>query len=189
MLGIHEDGGIGVYWGGEKADRKFLEVTDSCFWLSDRFLYQQITAPGHIFTSPGLKMTSQIKVIPDYLKTQEICNEAMYIEWSSLAFVPGHFKTQKMCNEALRKNSSILLFVSEYFNTREMCDGIMCTMLWTFRTVLKHKERVLRGLRQIHRNWVMFLIILEPGRCVIKQWGDSPFLYSMFPIGLWQRGR
>ena len=42
-----------------------------------------------------------IREIPDHLKTQEMCDEAVCIESYPLEVVPDHFKTQEMCNEAV----------------------------------------------------------------------------------------
>ena len=41
-------------------------------------------------------MTSWIVTIPYHLKTQEICDEAVYTEPLSLAYVPDCFKTQNL---------------------------------------------------------------------------------------------
>ena len=38
-----------------------------------------------------------IKEIPDHLKTQEMCNEAVCMEPWSLKFVPDQYKAQEMC--------------------------------------------------------------------------------------------
>ena len=42
-----------------------------------------------------------IKEVPNYLKTQEMCNLAVRIEPCSLACVPDHFKTQEICTETV----------------------------------------------------------------------------------------
>ena len=49
-----------------------------------------------------------IREIPDHLKTQEICNEAVDIEPLSLAYVPNRFKIQEMCLGAVRRESYTL---------------------------------------------------------------------------------
>ena len=41
-------------------------------------------------------MTSWLVTIPDHLKTQETCDEAVDIEARSLAYVPDPFETQEM---------------------------------------------------------------------------------------------
>ena len=62
-----------------------------------------------------------IREIPDNLKTQEICNEAMRIEPYSLAFVPDCFKTEEMCDKAVEIDPFILWYVPDYLKTKEMC--------------------------------------------------------------------
>ena len=47
-------------------------------------------------------MTNWIVTIPNHLRTQEICDEAMRISSLSFAYVPDCFKTQEMCNEAVK---------------------------------------------------------------------------------------
>ena len=46
-------------------------------------------------------MTRWIVTIPDHLKTQEVCDEAVRTESLSLAYVIDCFKTQEMCNKAV----------------------------------------------------------------------------------------
>ena len=48
-------------------------------------------------------MTSWIVTIPDHLKTQEMCKEAVRTEPLSLAYVPDCFKTQKMGIKVVKK--------------------------------------------------------------------------------------
>ena len=42
-----------------------------------------------------------IREIPDHVKTQEMCDEAVGIESYLLEIVPDRFKTEEMCNEAV----------------------------------------------------------------------------------------
>ena len=62
-----------------------------------------------------INMTSWIVTIPDHLKTQEMCNEAVDIEPLSLASVPDRFKTQEMYDKAVRNKLCMLLFVPDHF--------------------------------------------------------------------------
>ena len=39
--------------------------------------------------------------IPDHLKTQEMCADAVHIKPYSLKFVPDCFKTQEVCDKAV----------------------------------------------------------------------------------------
>ena len=47
-------------------------------------------------------MTSWTVTIPEHLKMQGMCNEAVHIEPLSLVYVPDYLKTQEMCNEAVK---------------------------------------------------------------------------------------
>ena len=60
-------------------------------------------------------MTSWIVTIPDHLKTQEMCNEAVHLNPLSLKYVPDHFKIQEMCDEVVRNKLCMLLFVPDHF--------------------------------------------------------------------------
>ena len=63
-------------------------------------------------------MTSCIKVIPDYLKMQEMCNEVFHIEPRSLVYVLDHFKTQEMCDKAMGRNPCIPGLFPDRFKTQ-----------------------------------------------------------------------
>ena len=62
-------------------------------------------------------MTSWIVTIPDHLKTQEMCDEAVHTEPLSLAYAPDCFETQEMCIEAVRNKVCMLLFVPDELKT------------------------------------------------------------------------
>ena len=62
-----------------------------------------------------------IREIPDNLKTQEMCNEAMCISPYSLAFVPDCFETQEMCDKIVEIDPFILWCVPDNLKTQEMC--------------------------------------------------------------------
>ena len=62
-----------------------------------------------------------IREIPNNLKTQETCNEAMHNEPYSLAFVPDCFKTQEMCDKAIEIDPFILWHVPDNLKTQMMC--------------------------------------------------------------------
>ena len=46
-----------------------------------------------------------IKEVPRHLKTQEMCEEAVWIGPRSLAFVPDRLKTEGLCIKAVRKKA------------------------------------------------------------------------------------
>ena len=45
-----------------------------------------------------------IREIPRRLKTEEMCDEAVWIEQRSLSFVPTRFKTEGLCIKTVRKD-------------------------------------------------------------------------------------
>ena len=87
-----------------------------------------------------------LKLIPDDLKTQEMCNEVVEkVLWlwllyngpfcfktlemwgravekclHSLRFIPDHLKTQGMCEKAVKKDPYQLGDFSDYFKTKRM---------------------------------------------------------------------
>ena len=66
-----------------------------------------------------------IMVMPYRSKTQGLCNEAVYIEPSFLAYVPDLFKTQTMCNEAVELDPYTLWFIPDHLKcvTRQCVSG------------------------------------------------------------------
>ena len=62
-----------------------------------------------------MNMTSWIVTIPDHLKTEGMCSEAVDINLLLLEHVPDHFKTQETCNKVVRNTLCMLLFVPDHF--------------------------------------------------------------------------
>ena len=63
-----------------------------------------------------------IKEVLEHFKTQELCEEAVFMEPFSLAFVPDRFKTEGMCSEAVRREPYTLDCVPDHLKTQEMCN-------------------------------------------------------------------
>ena len=61
---------------------------------------------------------SGLLFIPDYLKTQEMCNKEVDIKPQFLVLVPDHLKTEEMCNKAVCKHPWLLKHVSDWFVTQ-----------------------------------------------------------------------
>ena len=59
--------------------------------------------------------------IPENLKTQEMCHEAISIEPYSLAFVLDCFETHEMCDKAVEIDPFILWHVPDNLKTQGMC--------------------------------------------------------------------
>ena len=62
------------------------------------------------------------KLIPDGLKTQEMCNKAVEKASWLLLSVPVHFRTWGMCNWAVEKCLHPLRFIPDHPKTQEMCE-------------------------------------------------------------------
>ena len=83
-----------------------------------------------------------LKYVPDYLKTEKMCERAVEEDSWSLVYVPDcfkrkdmckgvcphprlighvpdHFKTQEMCNKAVELDPSFLWFVTDWFVSQE----------------------------------------------------------------------
>ena len=57
--------------------------------------------------------------IPDYLKTQEMCEKAVEKDPHMLCHVPDHFKTQEMCDKTVRDDPFSLVCVPDWFVTQQ----------------------------------------------------------------------
>ena len=57
--------------------------------------------------------------VPDRLKTEYMCNEAVVRDAYILDNVPNHYMMQKICNEAMRKNPAAFFLVSDRFKTEK----------------------------------------------------------------------
>ena len=78
-----------------------------------------------------------LEVVPDHLKTQEMCGEAVRIEAILFWCVPDYFNTQHMCNQAVR-NNPLLSFVPNQYITQEMCSEVVYSMPKAFCGILDH---------------------------------------------------
>ena len=83
-------------------------------------------------------MTNWTVAIPNHLKTQEMCNEAVRINSLLLAYVLDRFKTQEMCNDAAEKDLYMLRHVPDHFWPQEMLNEIMRTMPDAFYSISDH---------------------------------------------------
>ena len=63
-----------------------------------------------------------LEVVPDYFKTQEMCNDVVKKRPWQLKYVPGYFKTQKICNDVVEKVPWALEYVPDHLKTQKMCD-------------------------------------------------------------------
>ena len=63
-----------------------------------------------------------LEYVPNYFKTQKMCERAVENEPDTLKFVPDHLKIQGMCEKSVENESYNLKFVPDHFKTQEMSD-------------------------------------------------------------------
>ena len=56
------------------------------------------------------------------LKTQEMCEEAVWMEPRSLAFLPGRLKIEGLCITSFRKNAYALDCIPDNLKTQKICN-------------------------------------------------------------------
>ena len=61
-------------------------------------------------------------VVPDRFKTEDMCIKALEVDPWRLRDVPDNLKTEEMCNKAVEDDPSSLQFVSDWFVTQEQLD-------------------------------------------------------------------
>ena len=61
-------------------------------------------------------------LVSDYFKTQEMRNDAVYVNPWSLYDVPDYHKKQKMCDDVVQRDSYSLQFVPHWFFTQEQLE-------------------------------------------------------------------
>ena len=75
-----------------------------------------------------------LRYVPDYLKTQEICKEAVSNNPYALEHVPDHLKTQQMC-KGVHFCPSLIGHVPDHFKTQEICNKAIDIDLYSLRFV------------------------------------------------------
>ena len=73
--------------------------------------------------------------VPEHLKTQEMCDKAVWEDLSSLQYVPDHLQTQEMCDDAVREGSCELDFFLDHFKMQEMCNEAVPIYLYLLEHV------------------------------------------------------
>ena len=67
-----------------------------------------------------------IREIPGHLKTQEMYEEAVWIEPHSLAFLPSHFEREGLFIKAVRRGLYALDYVPDDLKTPKICNVAVC---------------------------------------------------------------
>ena len=73
--------------------------------------------------------------IPDRLKTEDICIEAVGRDAYTLEYVFDYIMTQKICNEAMCKNPAVFFLVPDRSKTQKMCIKALEVDPWQLKDV------------------------------------------------------
>ena len=60
-----------------------------------------------------------LRYVPDYLKTQEMCEDVIHVRPEEFFLIPDCFKTQEMCERAVEDDPSSLQYFPDWFGTQE----------------------------------------------------------------------
>ena len=183
-----------------------VEVTDSCLKISDT----KITVSGYIWPHPGLrpnKMSVQkmieilrnhtsanvpgwIKEIPDYLKTQRICDKAVQMDLHFLTFFPGRLKTEGTCNEAVPRKPVAFFLIPDRFKTKEMCINAFEVDLWQLEYVSDYfKTQEICNKAVGMAPWLLkYVADWFVTQQQIKSWHDDDYYCDDHEIIRWYEG-
>ena len=98
------------------------------------FFERMIEGLGHLLSN----VTCWIKEIPNYLKTQEMCDETVRINPLLLAYVPDHLRTQEMCIEIMHTMPDAFHRIPDHFKTQKMCIKAVEVDPWQLKDVPDH---------------------------------------------------
>ena len=91
-----------------------------------------------------------LKLIPDDLKTQEMCNKAFEkVPWL-IHYVPLQLRMHEMCYRNVEKCLYPFRFVPDHLKTQEMCKKAVekADIIWVISLItLKHKKSVKESLK------------------------------------------
>ena len=66
------------------------------------------------------KLPFVIRSIPDWYKTQEMCDKVILENEGTFMFVSECYKNQKMCNKAIDNYADALEFISEWYKSNKI---------------------------------------------------------------------
>ena len=131
-----------------------------------------------------------LREIPEHLKTEEMCNEAVAQFPYALYYVPDYLKTKEMCDDAVDNNPAVLFLVPDRFKTKGMCIEALEVDPWSLYDIpdnLKTEETCNKAVEddpsslQYVSDWF-----------VIKQqldiWYDDDYWYHDDDLIEWQEG-
>ena len=97
--------------------------------------------------------------VPDQYVAQKICKRAVESVPFTLSFVPELHKTQNICEKAVLAESYSNEFVLDQYKIQAISNKLINK---------RHKKCVKESLQYVSMNCDMFLISIQPRRCVIE---------------------
>ena len=94
-----------------------------------------------------IKNLKVLRLVPDHLKTKEICNNAVTKLRFIFRYVPDQYKTREMYDKVILENGGTLMFVTSCYKNQKLCDKAVDTCLFYL---------------------ILFLINIRLKKCVIK---------------------
>ena len=67
------------------------------------------------------KLPYLLRYVPDWSRTQQMCDKAILENGRTIKFVPGCYKNQEMCDKAVDNYPHALEFVRECYKAQEIC--------------------------------------------------------------------
>ena len=74
-------------------------------------------------------------LVPEELKTKEICNIAVEKHGDNLQYVPEHLKTPELCEIAISGDGWALRYVPQKLITQELCEFAVLKSFWALQIV------------------------------------------------------
>ena len=131
-----------------------------------------------------------IREIPNHLKTQEMCDEALRINPLSLAYFPGHLITQEMCNETMRAMPNAFHRIPDRFKSQEMCTKAVEVNLLQLKDVPGH-FKTQEMCDKAARDYLFSLQFVPDWFLTWKQidiWYDNDYVYNDHGMINWYDG-
>ena len=68
---------------------------------------------------------SAMQFVPEFYKTQEMCDKAVNTCFLVFYSGPDRYKTQEMCDRVVSKDAFMLIYCTDRYKTQKMCDEVV----------------------------------------------------------------
>ena len=93
--------------------------------------------------------------VPDWYKTQEMCDRVAYENPFLMVYFPDEYTTQKMCDEAVDDCLAALKLLPDWFVARKMTKNLL--LLWMQMKIYSTLTKVMVRLHLIVEEWVLLV--------------------------------